>query len=134
MTPWIDWYNSLAKPSWTPAPGTIGLIWQILYPVILLSFGFVFLQAYRSRIPWFVALPFAINLVANLIFTPIQFGLRNLPLASVDILLVWSTIIWAAVAVWKYHPWVAIAQLPYFLWVSIATVLQIWITAANRGL
>jgi tryptophan-rich sensory protein len=72
--------------------------------------------------------------VANLIFTPIQFGLRNLPLASVDILLVWGTIIWAAVAVWKHHPWVAIAQLPYFLWVSIATVLQIWITAANRGL
>lgn len=27
---WIEWYNSLAKPSWTPAPGTIGLIWQIL--------------------------------------------------------------------------------------------------------
>lgn len=134
MTPWIDWYNSLAKPSWTPAPGTIGLIWQILYPVILLSFGFVFLKAYRSRIPWIVALPFAINLVANLIFTPIQFGLRNLPLASVDILLVWGTIIWAAVAVWKHHPWVAIAQLPYFIWVSIATVLQIWITAANRGL
>lgn len=134
MTPWIDWYNSLAKPSWTPAPGTIGLIWQILYPVILLSFGFVFLQAYRTRIPWIVALPFAINLVANLIFTPIQFGLRNLPLASVVILLVWGTIIWAAVAVWKHHPWVAIAQLPYFLWVSIATVLQIWITAANRGL
>lgn len=134
MTPWIDWYNSLAKPSWTPAPGTIGLIWQILYPVILLSFGFVFLQAYRSGIPWIVALPFAINLVANLIFTPIQFGLRNLPLASVDIMLVWGSIIWAAVAVWKYHPWVAIAQLPYFLWVSIATVLQIWITAANRGL
>jgi benzodiazapine receptor len=27
---WLDWYNSLAKPSWTPAPATIGLIWQIL--------------------------------------------------------------------------------------------------------
>jgi len=24
--PWLDWYNSLAKPSWTPAPATIGLI------------------------------------------------------------------------------------------------------------
>ena len=31
--PWIDWYQSLAKPLWTPAPRTIGLIWQILYPV-----------------------------------------------------------------------------------------------------
>ncbi len=33
--PWIDWYQSLAKPLWTPAPRTIGLIWQILYPVII---------------------------------------------------------------------------------------------------
>lgn len=40
---WIDWYNSLWKPSWTPAPATIGLIWQILYPIIILTFGFVFL-------------------------------------------------------------------------------------------
>jgi len=40
--PWTEWYNSLAKPVWTPAPATIGLIWQILYPIILISFGFVF--------------------------------------------------------------------------------------------
>ena len=79
---WLDWYNSLSKPSWTPAPGTIGLIRQILYPIILVSFGFVFVQAIRKKVSWLVALPFAINLVANLIFTPIQFGMRNLPLAA----------------------------------------------------
>jgi len=42
--------------------------------------------------------------VANLIFTPIQFGMRNLPLATVDILIVWGTIIWMSVAIWKYQP------------------------------
>jgi tryptophan-rich sensory protein len=63
---WMEWYNSLAKPSWTPAPATIGMIWQILYPIILVSFGFVFVQAIRKKVPWLVALPFAINLVANL--------------------------------------------------------------------
>jgi translocator protein len=88
---WMEWYNSLAKPTWTPTPGTIGLIWQILYPIILVTFGFVFVQGFRGKVPWWVALPFAINLVANLVFTPIQFGLRNLPLASVDILVVWTT-------------------------------------------
>ena len=73
--PWIEWYDSLAKPAWTPAPATIGLIWQILYPVILVSSGFVFVQAFRKKLPWRVALPFAVNLVANLIFTPVQFGM-----------------------------------------------------------
>lgn len=44
---WMEWYNALEKPSWTPSPSTIGLIWQILYPIIVVSFGFVFMQAYR---------------------------------------------------------------------------------------
>lgn len=131
--PWLEWYNALQKPSWTPAPATIGLIWQILYPIILISFGFVFFQAFQGKISWIVVLPFAINLVANLIFTPIQFGMRNLPLATVDILIVWATIIWCVIAIWPHFRWVAFAQGPYFIWVSLATVLQLSITAMNWG-
>ena len=98
---WLDWYNSLNKPNWTPAPGTIGRIWQVLYPIIVVSFGYVFVQAFRGKISWWVAFPFAINLVTNLIFTPIQFGMRNLPLAAVDILVVWLSLIWCIVAIWR---------------------------------
>ena len=130
---WLDWYNSLSKPSWTPAPATIGLIWQILYPVIVVSFGTVFVAALRRKVHWTVALPFAINLIANLIFTPIQFGWRNLPLAAVDILIVWGTILWMVASIWKYYRWVAVAQGPYFVWVSLATVLQLSITWMNWG-
>ncbi len=129
---WIEWYDSLWKPSWTPASATIGLIWQILYPIIALTFGFVLVQAIRKKLPWKVALPFVINLVANLIFTPIQFGLRDLTLAAVDIVIVWGTIIWMMTAIWGHYRWVAIAQVPYFVWVSIATVLQLSITWWNR--
>ena len=128
---WIEWYDGLAKPTWTPAPATIGLVWRILYPIIVITFGYVFVQAFRGKIGWMVALPFAINLVANLIFTPIQFGMRNLPLASLDILIVWGTILWMMAAIWPHYRWVAAAQIPYFLWVSIATVLQLSITWNN---
>lgn len=129
---WIDWYNGLAKPDWTPSPATISLIWRILYPIIAVTFGFVFVQAIRGRVPWPAALPPAVNLAANLLFTPILFGLRNLPLATADILIVWGTILWAMVAIWPHYRWVAAAQVPYFVWVSIATVLQIRITWLNR--
>ena len=128
---WMTWYNSLNKPEWTPAPKTIGTIWQILYPVIIVSFGYVFLQAYKGKVSWYVALPFAINLVANILFTSIQFGMRNMPLAALDIVVVWSTIIWSMAAIWPYSLWVMLAQIPYFVWVSIATVLQITITLSN---
>jgi benzodiazapine receptor len=89
--------------------------------------------AARGRLPLLVALPFAINLLANLIFTPIQFGMRNLPLAAVDILDVWGTILWMMQSIWPHYRWVAVAQVPYFVWVSIASVLQLSITWMNRA-
>jgi len=128
---WVEWYNSLVKPEWTPEPATIGLVWQILYPIILVTFGFVFIQAIRRKIPWRAAFPFALNLAANLAFTPIQFGLRSLLLAAADILLVWGTILWMMFAIWKFYRWVAVAQIPYLVWVSIATVLQLSISWSN---
>ena len=128
---WIDWYDSLSKPSWTPTPSTISTIWMILYPVIVASFGFVFVQAFRRKLPRRVALPFAINLVANLLFMPIFAGLRSVPLAAADIVIVWATLVWCVVAVWPHYRWVALAQVPYFVWVTIATVLQLSITAMN---
>ena len=128
---WMEWYNSLVKPEWTPEPATIGLVWQILYPIILVTFGFVFIQAMRRKIPWRAAFPFALNLAANLAFTPIQFGLRSLLLAAADILLVWGTILWMMFAIWKFYRWVAVAQIPYLVWVSIATVLQLSISWSN---
>jgi len=128
---WLEWYNSLVKPDWTPAPGTIGTIWQILYPIILRTFGYVFMQFFRGKVTGFVALPFMINLLSNLVFTPIQFGMRNMPLASVDIMVVWTSLIWLLIAIWPYHRWVAFAQFPYLAWVSIATVLQLSITFMN---
>jgi len=79
-----------------------------------------------------IALPFIINLVTNILFVPIFSGMRNVPLAAVDILIVWATIIWCVVAIWPDYRWLAVAQVPYFVWVSIATVLQMSITAMNK--
>jgi len=65
---WMTWFNSLAKPSWTPSPATIGLVWTILYPVIVISFGFVLEMGFGGTVGLMVALPFATNLVANILF------------------------------------------------------------------
>lgn len=35
----MEWYDSLIKPAWTPAPGVIGTIWTLLYPIIIVVFG-----------------------------------------------------------------------------------------------
>ncbi len=125
------WYNELAKPGWTPSPQVIGLIWALLYPIILVSFGFVFTRIWQRRLSPWAGLPFIINLIANLAFTPLQFGLHSLVLATLDIIIVFATIIWAMATIWTKHRWVAVAMVPYLLWVATASLLQIQIALAN---
>ncbi len=129
----MNWYDSLAKPSWTPSPSVIGTVWTILYPIILIVFGYVIFRIIKGEIPWPVLIPIAVNLAANVAFTPIQFGLRNLPLATADILVVLVTIVWAMIAIWPYSRVASLALTPYLAWVSIASVLQTSITLMNRG-
>jgi tryptophan-rich sensory protein len=78
-----------------------------------------------------LALPFILNLVFNLAFTPIQFGLKNNLLAAIDILLVLATLIWSMLAIFPFVHWVTYINIPYFTWVCIATVLQLTITKMN---
>ena len=61
------WYDALSKPAWTPPPGTISLIWTILNPIILISFGFVIYKAFRGRLPWLVALALSLMGVESLL-------------------------------------------------------------------
>lgn len=86
---------------------------------------------FAKQIPFVVLLPFLLNIVFNVLFTWIQFGLKNLPLASIDILLVLITLVWAMVAIYPHAKWITWIQLPYLLWVSFATVLQLTITVLN---
>lgn len=86
---------------------------------------------FQKRIPFIVALPFILNIIFNLAFTPIQFGLKNNLLAAADILLVLGTLIWAMTAIFPHQRWIAYIQIPYLLWVSFATVLQLTITYLN---
>ncbi|MSR78662.1 MAG: tryptophan-rich sensory protein [Candidatus Taylorbacteria bacterium] len=128
-------YAQLIKPSWAPPSWVFGPVWTVLYAIIAVSFGTVFYKAFTKQIPWMVALPFALNLVFNFAFTPIQFGLVNNFLASIDILLVVGTLVWALYAVWNNAPelrWVVYANIPYLLWGAFATCLQLTITYLNR--
>jgi tryptophan-rich sensory protein len=127
-----NWYSQLLKPSWAPPSWLFGPVWSVLYIMIAISFGKVFMLAYQKQLPFIVVLPFVLNLLFNFIFTPIQFGLKNNALAAVDILLVLVTLIWAMIAIYPYVKWITYMQIPYVLWVCLATVLQLSITYLNR--
>jgi len=127
-----NWYRQLVKPSWSPPSWLFGPVWSVLYILIAVSFGRVFIMFFQKKITFIILLPFILNLIFNFSFTPLQFGLKNNLLAAADILLVLGTLIWAIAAIWPYSRWIAYIQIPYLLWVSFATVLQLTITYLNR--
>ncbi|MEI7777506.1 MAG: TspO/MBR family protein [bacterium] len=127
-----SWYSTLIKPKWAPPSSVFGPVWSVLYVIIALTFGSVFYKVWLGQWAFFVAVPFILNLIFNLLFSPIQFGLKNNYFAAVDILFLLATLIWAMITVYPYSHRIVYLQIPYLLWVSFATVLQITITRLNR--
>lgn len=126
------WYKQLIKPDWSPPSWLFGPVWTMLYVLIAISFGKVFILAFQKKIAFMVVLPFILNLIFNFSFTYLQFGLKNNFLAAIDILLTLVTLIWAMIAIYPHARWVAYVQIPYVLWVSFASILQLTITYLNR--
>ena len=126
-----EWYQMLNKPSFAPPASVFGLVWTFLYLIIIVSFGYVFYQAVKGKLPAKILIPFILNLIFNLSFTYIQFGLKNNFLAAGDVLLTLGTLIWIIFIIYPRIKWVAYAQIPYLLWVSFAAVLQLSITYLN---
>jgi translocator protein len=127
-----DWYQQLIKPSWAPPSWLFGPVWSALYVLIAASFGYVGYSYFKGKIPFIVLLPFILNLIFNFAFTPIQFGLKNNYIASLDILLILATLIWLMTAIYPHFRWVVYVNIPYLLWVLFATVLQLTITYLNN--
>lgn len=126
-----NWYQALIKPQWAPPSWIFGPVWSVLYVIIAASFGYVAYLYFKGTIPFVVLLPFILNLIFNAAFTPLQFGLKNNLLATIDIVLVLGTLVWALYAIYTYVPWVTYVNIPYLAWVTFATVLQITITYLN---
>ncbi len=127
-------YLEYIRPDWAPPSWLFGPVWSVLYTIIFITFGYIFYKTFKGEISKKVALPFSLNIFFNLIFTPIQFGLQNNLLATLDIFLVVGTLIWAFITLWKSYPklrWVVHMNIPYLLWGTFATILQVTITYLN---
>lgn len=126
-----NWYQTLIKPEWAPPAWIFGPVWSVLYAIIAITFGYVIYLYFKGAVPFMVLLPFILNIIFNVAFTPLQFGLQNNLLATIDIFLVLGTLVWALFVIYPHAPYVTYANAPYLLWVSFATVLQVTITYLN---
>lgn len=125
-------YSDYKRPPFSPPPYLFGIVWPVLYILIIISYGYVFYQAIKGNFSGSIVIPFVINLIANGLFTYLQFKLKNNLLAALDIIIVLGTIIWTMILIWPNYHWVTYMQIPYLIWVTFATYLQIGVTVLNR--
>lgn len=127
------WYRSLERPFFAPPDWIFGPVWTVLYVMIFCTFGYLIFRMLKGKQSWLLLVPMLLNLISNLLYTPLQFGLRSNELALIDIIVVLGSLIWLVAWLWKAREkYAALALTPYLLWVSFATVLQTSVTWLNR--
>jgi benzodiazapine receptor len=125
------WYASLTKPSWNPPSWVFGPVWSLLYLLMGVSAWLVWLKAgFRAaRVP--LAL-FGVQLVLNMAWSALFFGLRSPGAALIEIVLLWGAILATMIAFWRRSAPAGWLMLPYLAWVTFAVALNLAIWNLNR--
>ena len=125
------WYAALKKPSFTPPPWVFSPVWITLFALMGISLFIIWRRGLTEKKIGAALGIFGAQLIFNILWSALFFGLRS-PLAGlIDIAVLWIAIvltIWYFVKISK----VAGALLvPYLLWVSFAVVLNVSIWRLN---
>ena len=125
-----DWYEDLAKPSWTLPGWVFGPVWTVLYVLMAAAAWLVWLQEglTRGRVP--LAL-FAAQLVLNAAWSGLFFGLHMPGLALAELVVLLAAIAATTVAFWRASPTAGAMMLPYLGWVTFAAALNLAIWRMN---
>eukprot|EP00250_Pteridium_aquilinum_P022772 c25685_g1_i1 orf=42-626(+) len=121
-----DWYKQLKKPPWTPPNWAFPVVWTILYFMMGVASWFIWLHGgFKGQ-----SLPLAVytfQLLLNFLWTPIFFGLHQVGLALVEILLLWTAIAVTIYLFWHVNSLAAYLLVPYIVWVSLASTINFYI-------
>lgn len=125
------WYVTLEKPVFNPPNWLFGPVWLVLYVLMGLAIYGVWQSKKEGVTKRRAMTTFWIHLLLNAIWPIVFFSLKNLGLALVNIILVWSMIIVLIVQFWKIDRRSSYLLMPYLVWVSYATTLNAWIWVVN---
>jgi len=124
------WYQSLNKSALTPPGYVFSVAWTILYILMAISV-FLYIKGGINKEKTFALWVFGIQLILNLLWSPIFFGLHNVYLAFGIILLLLILVLWVIVLFHKTSKTAAYLLVPYFLWLIFAAYLNFEIIRLN---
>jgi translocator protein len=126
-----DWYVKLNKPAWTPPNGVFGPVWTLLYAGMGIAAWMVWLQRTSCNVTPALSI-FAIQLILNVAWSGLFFGLHSPGAGLLAIVALWCAI---AATILSFRHAVTIAGwilVPYLAWVSFAMALNFEIWRMNK--
>jgi translocator protein len=124
------WYATLAQPAWSPPNWVFGPVWSLLYLAMAMAAWLVWRRVGFPRAASALNL-FAVQLVLNVCWSAIFFGLHRPGLAFAEILLLGLAILATMVAFRSLSRAAAWLMAPYLLWVAFAAALNFSIWRLN---
>ncbi len=122
------WYASLHKPAWNPPAAVFAPVWTLLYLTMGAAGWLVWRRAGWSM-PTFQ--PYLVQLLLNMLWTPVFFGLHAPMTALIVSVALAASILWTMRRFATVSSAAALLLLPYLGWVAFATVLTAWIAFHN---
>lgn len=126
------WYEGLQKPPRTPPNGVFGPVWTLLYLMIGVSLALIWHRVPAGPEKRRALVIFAVQMLLNLIWTPVFFGAHRLLVALFILGALWIGILLTILAFRKLDRTAAWLLVPYLLWVSYASYLNAGIFWLNR--
>lgn len=125
-----NWYATLQKPSWNPPNWVFAPVWAFLYIVMAVAAWLVWRLGEGEKKNLALSL-FAAQLLLNLAWPGLFFGLHNPFVALIDLIALWIFILAAMISFAKISRGAAFLFFFYFAWVSYALSLNAAIVFLN---
>jgi translocator protein len=125
-----EWYGSLVKPSFTPPNWLFGPVWSMLYLAMAIAGWLVWRRQRESSTTLPLAL-FGGQLMLNVSWSILFFGLQAPRIALVEILILWAAIFATLLSFWRISTIAGWLFVPYLTWVSFATIMNFEICRLN---
>lgn len=123
------WYQILNKPVFNPPNWIFAPVWTTLY--ILMGISFYLILVSKANNKTLAIKVFLAQLLLNLLWSILFFGLHNPLLAFVEILILWGAILYTIITFYKISKPATYLLIPYILWVSFAAVLNLFVVFLN---
>jgi translocator protein len=125
------WYAGIVKPAFAPPNWIFAPVWTTLFALMGISLYLVWRKGFKTKGVKAAVSIFGFQLLLNIIWSLLFFGLQSPFYAFAEIIILWIAIAATIFSFSRISKNAALILIPYIAWVSIAATLNYYIWILN---